>query len=316
MKFGKTFIIIVLSILLFIPSTSCKKNSKKNTISISGAFALYPLTVKWAEEYQKLHPEITIDVSAGGAGKGMMDVLSDMVDLAMFSRTVSGEELSKGAWPIAVARDAVVATINSSNPYLDILLHRGITQAQFIDLYVNKKILKWNQFVPGANAENINLFTRSDACGAAEMWAKFLGSNQESLAGIGVFGDPGIADAVKNDKLGIGYNNVVYAYDGLSRKPYKGMQVIPVDKNGNGQIDADENFYSTLDEIMQAIADGKYPSPPARDLYLISHNKPVKTTVVDFLNWIMSDGQKMVHEAGYVQLKPELVSEQLKKLSK
>ena len=59
-------------------TTSCKNNSSKNnadgkdstsgTISISGAFALYPLTVKWADEYMKLYPNVKIDVSAGGAG--------------------------------------------------------------------------------------------------------------------------------------------------------------------------------------------------------------------------------------------------------
>jgi phosphate transport system substrate-binding protein len=80
-------------------------------------------------------------------------------------------------------------------------------------------------------------------------------------------------------------------------------------------IDADENFYGTLDEIMAAIADDKYPSPPARDLYLISKGKPAKKATTDFLNWILSDGQKFVHEAGYVALKAEIVKEQKVKIS-
>jgi len=40
---------------------------------------------KWAEEYTKLYPNIKIDISAGGAGKGITDVLSGMVDIAMVS---------------------------------------------------------------------------------------------------------------------------------------------------------------------------------------------------------------------------------------
>jgi len=28
----------------------------KGTINISGAFALYPITVKWAQEFKKIHP--------------------------------------------------------------------------------------------------------------------------------------------------------------------------------------------------------------------------------------------------------------------
>jgi phosphate transport system substrate-binding protein len=316
MKSPKSLSFIALSVLIVSALSSCRQKPKENNISISGAFALYPLTVKWAEEYQKIHPEITIDVSAGGAGKGMTDVLSGMVDLAMFSRTVSQEEVTKGAWNVAVARDAVVPTLNASNPYLAEILTQGITKNQFEDIFVNKKITEWKQLVPLAKNEKISIFTRSDACGAAEMWAKFLNSNQESLSGTGVFGDPGIADAVKSDKFGIGYNNVAYAYDINSRKPYEGIKVIPIDVDGNGKIDEQENFYSSLDEIMKAIADDRYPSPPARDLYLISKGKPVKKAATDFLHWILTDGQKFVHQAGYVELKAEKVEAQKIKLSK
>lgn len=316
MKLFKLLIFFTLAVVVSLASSSCKQKPKENNISISGAFALYPLTVKWAEEYQKLHPGVIIDVSAGGAGKGMTDVLSGMVDLAMFSRTVSPEEVTKGAWQVAVSRDAVIPTMNAANPYLGEILTQGITKAQFADIYVNKKITDWNKIVKTAKAEKISIFTRSDACGAAEMWAKFLESNQESLSGTGVFGDPGIADAVKSDKMSIGYNNVAYAYDINTRKPYDGIKIIPVDVDGNGKIDESENFYNTLDEMMQAIADDRYPSPPARDLYFISKGKPAKKATLDFLNWILTDGQKFVKEAGYVQLKAEKVEEQKTNLSK
>jgi phosphate transport system substrate-binding protein len=42
----------------------------KGTINISGAFALYPITVKWAQEFKKIHPNVVFNISAGGAGKG------------------------------------------------------------------------------------------------------------------------------------------------------------------------------------------------------------------------------------------------------
>ncbi len=304
---------LILVILIYIP-TGCKQKESKSTISVSGAFALYPLAVKWAEEYQKLHPEVTIDISAGGAGKGMTDVLSGMVDLAMFSRSVSPEEVQKGAWFIAVSRDAVLPMVSAKNPHLVALKARGVTQTEFTDIFINKKITEWNQLTAKAGHDKINVFTRSDACGAAEMWGKYLGKNQESIEGLGVFGDPGISDAVKNDPLGIGYNNVIYAFDIKSRKPYPGVDVLPIDLNGNGRMDADENFYSSLDSVMLAIRDGKYPSPPARDLYLISKGAPVKESIRAFLEWILTDGQKYVNEAGYVQLKPNQIESEKAKI--
>jgi phosphate transport system substrate-binding protein len=287
----------------------------KGTISISGAFALYPMTVKWAEEFQKLHPEVRIDISAGGAGKGMTDALSQMIDLGMFSRGVSKEEIDKGAWYVAVTKDAVLPTINANNPYLKEIKSNGLTRDNFASLFISKTTRTWNQLVKSAGADKINVYTRSDACGAAEMWGKYLGKNQESLEGVGVFGDPGMTDAVKNDKFGIGYNNVIYAFDIKSRKTYPGMDVIPVDINANGKIDKEEAFYTTLDEVMEAIRMGVYPSPPARELYFVSKGKPQNIAVLEFIKWILADGQKYVNEAGYVALSPEKIKNELMKLN-
>ncbi|MDP3462053.1 MAG: PstS family phosphate ABC transporter substrate-binding protein [Bacteroidales bacterium] len=296
--------------------SSAKKTSPDKTLkghfSVSGAFALYPLTVKWAEEFQKSHPGVRIDISAGGAGKGMMDVLSNMVDLAMFSRSVTEVEEKKGAWKVAVAKDAVLPTMNSKNPLISELLKTGISKETFRQICIDQSVKSWNKCVQAeGQLYNINVYTRSDACGAAEMWGLFLGSNQESLNGIGVFGDPGIAEAVKNDPLGTGYNNVIYAYDITSRKQFDGLSVIPIDLNGNHKIDEDEAFYESLDDIMKAIGDGKYPSPPARELYFISNGKPTNEAVLAFLEWILTDGQQFVNEAGYVRLPDETIRQQL-----
>lgn len=291
-----------------------KKEDLKGTISISGAFALYPMTVKWAEEFQKIYPEIRIDISAGGAGKGMTDALSGMVDLAMVSREISQAEIDKGAWYIAVTKDAVLPTVNDKNPLINTLLSSGFTQEIFKEIYLSGRQHTWGEFLDLDDNIKINVYTRSDACGAAEMWGKFLGRNQESLLGVGVFGDPGIADAVKNDVLGIGFNNVIYAYDIKTRNKYPGLEVVPVDLNGNRVIDPDEDFYGTLDQIVQAIQTGKYPSPPARDLYLVSKGRPDDMTVITFLRWILTDGQKYVHEGGYVDLQEEKIRQELLKL--
>jgi len=315
MKKHNSFIIISLAFASLLLTYSCHQKRSEKSISISGAFALYPLTVKWAEVYEKQHPGVVIDVSAGGAGKGMTDVLSGMVDVAMFSREVSEVEISKGALGIAVAKDAVVPILNSGNPNIGNILRQGITNSQFVDLFVNNKISKWNQIIPSAKADNISVYTRSDACGAGEMWAEYLNSKQELMSGIGIFGDPGVVDAVQTDKLVIGYSNIIYAYDARTRKPYDGILIIPIDFNNNGKIDADESIYGSLDTLMKAIAEGKYPSPPARDLYFITKGKPVKKITSDFLNWVLTDGQKYIKEAGYMQLTPEKVAEQKVKFS-
>ena len=287
----------------------------KGKITISGAFALYPLVVKWAEEFQKLHPAVTVNVSAGGAGKGMTDALSKMVDLGMYSKAVSPEEQAKGAWWIAIAKDAVLPTINAGNPVLADLKKKGLTKEKFYNIFISGSVKTWGQAIGTMSKADMQVFTRSDACGAADMWAKYLNNKkQEDILGLGVNGDPGVADAVRKNPGGIGYNNLGFIYEMQTRKIYPGLDVIPIDLNGNGKIDPEENFYGSMDDVMKAIKDGRYPSPPARDLFLVSGGKPTNKLVMVFLKWILSDGQKFVTEAGYVTVKPEQITSELKKL--
>ncbi len=315
--------IFIILLINFTGCTNSGKDSKSGDnddnlhgiVSISGAFALYPITVRWAEEFRKIHPEVKIDVSAGGAGKGMADALSQMVDLGMFSRQVSAQEVEKGAWWIAVTKDAVLPTINSGNTFISDIKSKGISRESFIRIFITKEVTKWEELYGDIERTPINVYTRADACGAAAMWGEFLGKNQEELNGVGVFGDPGIADAVRSDINALGYNNVIYIYDINTRKKYKGLDVVPVDLDGNGLIEGNENFYDNLDSIMQAIKNGVYPSPPARDLYFVSKGKPERAVVKEFIKWILTEGQKFVKEAGYVKLSDEKISNELKKIN-
>ena len=296
--------------------TAAKGDTLKGKITLSGAFALYPLAVKWAEEFQKIHPNVLVNVSAGGAGKGMTDALSKMVDLGMYSKSVSPEEQAKGAWWVAVSKDAVLPTINANNPVIADLQKKGLKKQKFIDIFITGTVKTWGQAAGNGSKAELQVYTRSDACGAADMWAKYLGNKkQEDLLGLGVNGDPGVADAVKRSPEGIGFNNLGFVYEMQTRKVYAGLAVIPIDLNENGVIDPDENFYGTMDQVMKAINDGKYPSPPARDLYFVSGGKPESPLVKAFLQWVLTDGQKYVSEAGYVNIKPDQIAKELQKLN-
>jgi phosphate transport system substrate-binding protein len=287
----------------------------EGTVTLSGAWALYPMTVKWAEEFQKIYPKVKLDISAGGAGKGMADALAGVVDIGMVSRAVYPAEIEKGAWWIAVTKDAVVPTINAKNPFLTDLANKGVKRETFIDLWITEKIKTWGEVLGTTAKEAVHVYTRSDACGAADTWAGFMGMKQEDLGGIGVYGDPGLTEAVKKDHLGVGYNNIGYAYDGKTKKPLDGIAILPIDVNGNGIIDKEENCYATRDDIVKAIDEGRYPSPPARDLHFVTRGNPTREVVRVFMTWVLADGQKYVPDAGYINLTPVKIKEQLDKLA-
>ncbi len=299
---------------------SCNNNSSKEkevSISFSGAFAFYPLVQKWTEEYSKIHPNIRFDIQAGGAGKGLTDVLSGAVDVGMFSREITDAEKKKGVWWIALCKDAVLPTINSKNPYVDIIRAKGLTKAELESIFINNHPATWDSLfkINSATPNRISVYTRADAAGAADSWASFFGKKQENLKGIGVAGDPGVADAVRKDKNAIGYNNTLFVFDIKTGEKIPGIEVVPIDINGNGRIDDDENFYKDISTFLEAVNAGKFPSPPARDLYFITKGRPQRQEILDFFKWTITDGQKLVHLDGYVPLHPDLIQEQIKKVA-
>ena len=292
-----------------------KGEELKGTITLSGAWALYPMVVRWAEEFQKIHPEVKIDIGAGGAGKGMADCLAGVVDIGMVSRDVYPEEVKKGAWWVSVTKDAVVPTVNEDNPVIETLLARGVTMEVCRKIWMSEETLTWGEVTGSDVSHAVRVYTRSDACGAAKTWAKYLGGHQEDLLGVGVYGDPGLAEAVRKDVLGIGFNNINYVYDAKTKKQVEGIEVLPLDLDGDGMVAEEEDFYGDRDAIVEAIAAGKYPSPPARDLHFVSHGKPGRQVVYEFIEWVLTEGQQYVPESGYINLTEERLAEEMAKLA-
>jgi phosphate transport system substrate-binding protein len=296
------------------PSSRPGGATSQKTISISGAFALLPMVSLWAEEYQQINPNVRFDIQGGGAGKGMTDVLSGAVDIAMLSREVRAEETARGATLVPVVIDAVVGTVSVDNPHLADILAVGITPELVRAIWIDRTVTTYGEWLGNGSSDPITVYTRSDASGAGEMWARFAGGTaQEELQGIAVNADPGLAEAVRQDRLGVGYNNIGFTYDLASGEPVGGLRVIPIDLNGNGAIDADEDFYATKPAIVDGISRRAYPFPPARELYLVTKGEaspPIKA----FYRWILTDGQQYVAQAGYVPLTQEQIDAALAKL--
>lgn len=316
----RKFLYLLILTVLTVGCTGGKKqvvtdshDKLSGSIQISGAFALYPVVIRWAEEFKKIHPNVQIDISGGGAGKGITDVLTGMVDIGMSSRDLQPEEIQRGAYPFTVLRDAVVVITNARNPNLNLLKQRGLKKSTAIALW-NDRLDTWGQVLGSDTSIPVHVYTRSDACGAGETFAGWIDMKQEDLGGTAVYGDPGIASAIQRDKVGIGYSNLGYVYDLNNKRPQPDLAVVPLDLNNDNHITADEQFYGTITQLGEAIRAGKYPSPPARDLFLITKGRPQNPLVIAFLKYIYDKGQVIGGEAGYVPLAKNILDIQKAKL--
>ena len=302
------------------PSTSGTSapasDNLNGTITVSGAFALYPMMTVWSAQFTKLHPNVQFDVQGGGAGKGMTDVLAGAVDIGMISRTIKPEEEQKGAYWVPVAKDAVFPVVSAQNPVLSDLVAKGISKDMFKKIFITGEAKTWGDVVGKPEVKDeIHVYTRSDSAGAADQWALYSGGKVQAdilTTAIGVNGEPALVDTVGKDALGIGYSNLNSVFDVTTGKLVQGVVVPPIDINGNGTADPNE-YYQTKDEAVKAISDGTYPSPPARFENLATKGKPTGLTLA-FIQWILTDGQTMLGQAGYVPLTAQQQADALAKL--
>jgi phosphate transport system substrate-binding protein len=287
------------------------------TISVSGAFALYPMMTVWAEEFTKLHPDVQFDVQGGGAGKGMTDTIAKAVDIGMISRKIKDEETAQGIFWVAVTKDAVFPLVSANNPVAADLIVKGITKETFNKIFVTGEIKTWGEVVGKPEIKDeIHVYTRSDSAGAADIWAQFAGGKVQAdilATAIGVNGEPALVDTVIKDPLGIGFSNLNSVFDVSSGKLVPGGLIPPIDENENGVVDGADEYYQSKAEAVTAVSSGKYPSPPSRFENLATLGKPEGLTLA-FITWILTDGQQYLDAAGYVPLTPEQQTESLNKL--
>lgn len=282
--------------------------------NISGAYALYPLVKKWSDDFMKIHPGVKIDVTRGGTGQGLEDLLAKKSQLAMISRPLTDTEIEEGIWTVPVARDGVAAIVNKKNPYIKRILDQGMSPDEFLKAFTNDKTVTWGELLDTSRKEKILVFTRKDESGAAAVFAGFLNKETTDLKGTGVTGDDEMIKSIQNNPLAIGYCNFSYAFNVATGEQMKDIQVIPADLDYDNKIDKKEIPFNNLEKAHRGLWLGIYPKNLCRELSIGSAGKPTDPAIVEFLKYILSEGQSDVKESGLCELNDVYVGYGLDKL--
>jgi phosphate transport system substrate-binding protein len=288
------FLISIISAGIFFGCMK-KSNSNNEVVSVKGSDTMVNLSQKWAEEYMKLHSDISIQVTGGGSGTGIAALLNGTVMIANASREMKEIELSKaktqGINPIQhkVALDGIALIVNPGNGV------DNLTIAQISDIFTGT-ITNWKQV--GGNDLPITLYGRENSSGTYEFFKdNVLGKDQSgkqkdySTTTQVLQGTAALGEAVAKDNKGIGYGGVGYF---AQRKDVKILHIKKDDKSDS--YSPSENAKVNYDLIWS----GKYPI--SRYLYCYT-NGELKGAGQDFLNFIVSsEGQKLVEQMEYIPL--------------
>jgi phosphate transport system substrate-binding protein len=293
MKIIHLILIISITILL----GACAKESQaegtvpsskeKRTVENKGSDTMVNLALAWAEEYQKINPDVIISVTGGGSGTGIAALINGTVDIANASRQMKDVEyenaFSNGKNPneIIVARDAIAIIVNPNNP-ID-----SLTFKQISDIY-SGKISNWIEI--GGEDRPIVRLSRETNSGThvyflevvlrlGDKEAKTLFSQDTLL----LPSSEGISSEIRINPNAIGYDGLGYVTHDL--------KVIAVAK--------DEDAQYVLPSV-ETVINNSYPI--ARDLYMYIDGEPIGI-IQDYLAWIFSpEAQLIVKDLGFVPI--------------
>ncbi|ALL01003.1 Phosphate transport system periplasmic phosphate-binding protein [Pyrodictium delaneyi] len=222
----------------------------EETVSLlgSGSTFVKPAMDNWIEEFTRGHPNIEIEYTGGGSGKGVSDLLSRLVDFA-----ASDPPLPRSKWqkhqgeilqfPVALGAVVVVYNIPEIGD-----AQLNLTGEVIAKIYLGE-IIYWDdpaikQLNPAVADKlphrEIIAVHRSDSSGTTQIFTTFLAKTcsewrekvgvgksvewpvDKTGRGIGQEGNQGVTQAIKSTPYSIGYVEWAYALEyGL---PYARLQ--------------------------------------------------------------------------------------------
>lgn len=118
--------------------TSYTKGNASGKVTVGGSSSVYPVMEKLAEAYQKLNPDVTVEVQQSDSTTGMTSAISGVYDIGMASRELKDSELKEGLKPTVIATDGIAVIVNKEN------VVNELTSAQIKDIYTGKTTI-WEE---------------------------------------------------------------------------------------------------------------------------------------------------------------------------
>jgi len=287
---------IILLIATFIFTVSCTTenfdSSKTNSdttnstyIQNKGSDTLVNLALAWAEEYQRIHPDVEISVTGGGSGTGFTALINGTIDIANASRQIKPEEIEQaqanGFEPVefVVANDAIAVIVNRNNPIEELTLD------QVAQIYKGE-VNNWNEL--GGEDRPIVRLSRETNSGTHIYFLEEvirLGSKEDksifSADTLLLPSSEGIISEVRDNPNAIGYDGLGYVT--------ADVKTVALAKQTGGDY---------ILPTVKTVLDLTYPI--SRSLFIYTRGNPTGA-IQDYLTWILSsEGQAFTTKLGFV----------------
>lgn len=252
------------------------------SITIKGSDTMVILAQRWAEEYIKNNPGVSIQVTGGGSGTGISALINGTTDICNASRPMKTSErnelkkrYSSTGVEVKVAKDGIALYVNKENPVTE------LSMEQIKGIYTGM-ITNWKDL--GGKDASIIVYGRDNSSGTYVYFRDVILKGQDFTGTMqSMPGTAAVVNAVEKDVNGIGFGGAAYG---------KGIKYVKVRKD-----DGSPGYDPTLKNIQE----GRYPI--IRYLYMYLRSKP-DGELKKFIDWILSEqGQAVVSDVGYFPIR-------------
>jgi phosphate transport system substrate-binding protein len=340
--------LLLLCAIFILTLTACNRSETPKPsqagLNAAGATFPYPMYSKWFSEYHKLHPDIEINYQSIGSGGGIRQVSEGTIDFGASDMPMTDAQLAEAQTKLKTSVLNIPTVLGADVPAYNIPGITGelkFTPEALAGIFLGK-ITKWNDKAitsvnPGVQFpdRSITVVHRSEGSGTTFIWTDYLskissewkskvgsGTSVQWPVGLGGKGNEQVAGTIRQQEGAIGYIELIYA---LQNNITFGSV-----RNAEGTF-----VKASLDSVTAAAASVpdipadfrvSITNAPGKDAYPISSftyllipeqsKDPAKGKIVaDFLNWMVTDGQKMTNALSYSPL-PDSVAQKVKETIK
>lgn len=281
--FRQIFIMVLLTV--FSSSYAADKPQKVITVTIP-KFGR-GLVETWIKKYTEAYPDVHVRIVEKNKGQA---------DLEFVSETPEGDS---GEHITYVGRYALLPVTTTENPLYERLSRKRLDEKDLKDLFFQKDILqKVGDEREGISPyEGLTVYSGTSRISGANAFASYFGCQTSQFRGKRIAGDDlYLLTAINKDHTGITFNNLAYIFDLQNRSLKPRLFLIPLDIKRE-QRDVLDN--GNLDETLQLLENNDVALIP---LPKVGFTYNDRTSVVDFLRWIVSEGQQFNHRFGFLTL--------------
>ena len=282
--------------------TKDPRTSVNGTTEVFCTPGLYDLTKNLADDFCIQYPDAHLKViSAKESSLTRILNQGKYLGFISFSDAYNNELDFESLLEIEVGRDVIIPVINSKNPFFDDLSHRGISPESLARIFKDPDSRNWGTLLDNNNRIPINFYMIYDESIVSGL-AQFLNINIFSIDGIQVENGEELITSIQNDPYSIGFCKLIQAVDQGNQRLADNINFLPIDRNNNGEIDYIENIYDDLNSFTRGVWIGKYPKTLLNNIYSVFPPNLTNETQMEFMKWVLTDGQQVVYRSGYTDL--------------